>query len=457
MRRLGELFFMRPNASGQITRTLATSTVTVNTRLAHPILRSLPALNELSLRYPKAISLGSGRPADQFCQPEKIQGLLKHFQTYAEQHKPTPYNQLIGQYTPSAGIINEIVAKHLEVDEAIKVSPQDIVITLGFQEAIELCVKVLFNKNDVLIIPDPIFVGVTGSAILSGVNIQPFKWKGGVFNKTEFAKVLSEIRKKGLNPKALYVIPDFSNPYGECLPLKDRQALLEWAKKEGIFILEDNAYSVFRYQGTKIPTLKALDKEKRVVYLGTAAKTVYPGLRIGYVVAEGACVTPEGTESKLAAEFAKAKCFNTVNTPPLQQALFASVLLSNEYSLQKFNQPQVDFNKKNLECAQNALLKCFPREKYPAVTWNKPEGGYFIVINLPFIFGLQALEECAQKHGVIVIPLEMFSFNSDKSTEVRISFTNMKPEVLEEAIIRFSEYVKSKLDLKVKDTIRARL
>lgn len=420
--------------------------INLNANLSHPILDVMPALNELSLKYPSAISLGSGRPSDQFCQPEKVLSFLDEYEKYAKQYKQKiPYNRLIGQYGPSAGIVNEIVANHLRTDESIHVEPEDIVMTVGFQEAIELVVKTLFNKNDVIIIPDPIFVGVTGSAILNNTNIYPIKWKGDNFDKNQFEKIIADVKKQGLNPKAIYVIPDFSNPYSTNLPYEDRIALLNWAQQNSVLVIEDNPYGVFRYEDKKIPTLKSLDKFKNVIYLGTAAKTVYPGLRIGYVVADQICQLSNGKKTTLAKELAKAKSFNTVNTPPLEQALFASVLLRNKYSLVEFNQPQVVFNKENLRRMQLALNKHFPKDKYPNIKWNNPKGGYFLVINLPFEFGIKELEESAREHNVIVIPLSMFSYIGGPSNEVRLSFTNMNPEIIEEGIARFAKYVKFKL------------
>lgn len=441
----------RENQSKNMSLEEENTVVTCNEKLFHPILNTLPALNELSLKYPKAISLGSGRPASQFCQPEQALELLNIYKEYVHAQNPdTLLNLLLGQYGPSAGIINEIVAKHLDVDEGIKVSPKAIVITVGFQEAIELCVKALFKTTDVLIIPDPIFIGVTGSALLNGVNIFPMRWKGDSFNEELFNNMLESIKLKSLNAKAMYLIPDFNNPYSTCLTLEDRLKILDWADKNNILLIEDNAYSMFRYKGEKIPTLKSLDKKKRVIYISTAAKTIYPALRIGYVVADQICEVESGPSAApvlLATKLAEIKAFLTVNTPALEQAIFASALLKDDYSLKKTTEKQVNFNRDNLSAMLLALEKYFPKEKFANINWNSPQGGYFIVMNLPFVFGIEDLEKCADEFGVIVIPLSMFSLLDESSTEIRLSFTNVSAELIDKAIERLSNYVSYKLEL----------
>lgn len=417
----------------------------VRPELSNPLLTSLSQLSGLFLKYPSAIPLGSGRPADRFCDPEQAITLLPLYREYTEAKKPSSYRRMMSQYGSAAGLINEIIARHLEIDEGIKVKPEHIVVTVGFQEAVDICMKTLFGENDVLIVPDPVFTGITGAALLNKVELAPLTWDGAHFDPLQFDALLTSLRTKGKKPKALYVIPDFSNPSGASLPLQDRKLLLEWAHKNHILLIEDNPYNVFRYEGEKISTLKALDVHDSVIYIGTAAKTVYPALRIGYLVATQEVLTGDKSTA-LSTEFSKVKSFNTVNTPAMEQALFASILLKHDYSLIAYNQAQCDFNKKNLQQMLSALEEAFPTDVYPDVKWNRPQGGYFLVLHLPFYFGLVEMEECAEKYGVIVTPISMFSLSNAPRSDVRLSFTNVSPELICKGISKFAEYVKFRLE-----------
>lgn len=418
-----------------------TQATTINKRFQHHVLNSIMLLNELGLKYPNAISFGSGRPHDLFCEPEKLIDLLPLFKQYLLQNNSVvTFDNLLGQYGPSAGIIRQIVAEHLRVDEGIIAAPEDIVITLGCQEAIELCTKVLFDDNDVLMMPDPIFIGMTGSAIINNVNIWPFDWSGEQFDLDFFEKEVAAIRKNKKIPKAIYLIPDFNNPYGTQLALGCRVKLLAFAKKENIIIVEDAAYRFFDYHHTaRLPSLKALEPDN-VIYLGSAAKTVYPGLRIGYLVAGQRALIGEKSFA-LAQVFAQAKSFMSVNTPPIDQAIFAGLLLKYNYSLKEYCKPQVDFNKNNLSIMLEALEKSFPSLTYPKITWNKPRGGYFVLIKLPFYFGYDEMEECAKAYNIIVTPLSLLSISDKPRMEVRLSFTNVSPEKIREGIKRFASFV----------------
>lgn len=299
----------------------------INPRLSHPILESIKYLNEFSLAFPKAISLSAGRPAERFFRPQELLEALPFFYDYVKERYPhQSIDTILGQYGPSAGLIQTIVVEHLRVDHNIHAKPEDIVLTLGCQEGLELCVKVLFDENEVLLIPEPIFVGITGSAIINGVNLYPFDWDGSKFDETLFENMIHQVQASNKRPKAIYIIADYNNPHGSCLSLEDRKRLIAFAKKHQLLIIEDSTYAFFNYQDNeRIPSLKALDDEQ-VIHVGSAAKTIYPALRIGYLVASQR-VSLNHKMTSLAQVFALVKSFMSVNTPAMDQALFASLLL----------------------------------------------------------------------------------------------------------------------------------
>ncbi|WP_095107930.1 PLP-dependent aminotransferase family protein [Pseudomonas sp. Irchel 3E20] len=401
-----------------------------------PTLNVIHLLNTLSSENPEAISLASGRPDDEYCDPSLIHKGLARFTQYLADTDQSLATTLC-QYGKTGGIINPILARYLYKDEDISVENADnIVVCLGFQEAATLTLLSVFDDGGVLLVPDPVFCGITGIAKLLGIRVVPVAMD--IFLDPTALRLLARaIESAGDKIKALYVIPDFSNPTSDCLGLAERKELLALAEELDFFILEDNAYSYFRYEGSKVPALKALES-RRVFYLGSFAKSIFPGLRMGYVVApEGEGVKPFSTQ------LCKAKSLVTVNTPALCQAVVAGLLIEHQYSLKALNQPRVLAYQQK----RNTMIDCLEHE-FPyslgveqRVTWNRPAGGFFINVQLPFAFGYLQMCECANQFKVIVFPTSLFSLMNGASTQVRLSFSNASLEQIERAVSRLRAYV----------------
>jgi (S)-3,5-dihydroxyphenylglycine transaminase len=190
-----------------------------------------------------------------------------------------------------------------------------------------------------------------------------------------------------------------------------------------------------------------LDSNKKVVYLGTFAKTLYPSIRMGYVIADQ---IESKTNNRLVDLMIKVKSVITVNTPGIMQAFVGGLLIQNNYSLVKFNEERVSAYRSNRDLMLAELSKHFPNDDNNDVniTWNKPEGGFFVIINLPFEFALNELKDCAKEYKVIVFPVSLFSLHGEFKQQVRLAFTNVSPELIKEAIDRFAKYVKLMLNQK---------
>ncbi|MGX9570851.1 MULTISPECIES: aminotransferase-like domain-containing protein [Pseudomonas] len=411
-----------------------------NTIFEDPILNVIHLLNSIAQENPEAISLASGRPDDEQCDPVLIDKGLSRYQQHVastEQSLAT----LLCQYGKTAGVINDILADYLQVDEGIKVlNPESIVVCMGFQEACTLTLLSIFEGGGILLVPDPVFSGITGIAKLLRIKILPVPM-ATFLNPTALRKVAEDLESRGEKIKALYAIADFSNPTADSLSYHDRRAMLRLAKEMDFFILEDTAYSYFRYEGEKIPSMKSIDSS-RVFLLGSFSKSIFPGLRMGYVVApEGDGVMPFSTR------LCKAKSLVTVNTPALCQAVVAGLLIENHYSLKGLNQPRVlSYTNK-----RDHMIKCLERQ-FPlkadarrTITWNHPAGGFFINVHLPFVFGYSEMCECAKDFKVIVFPTSLFSLTNDAVTQVRLSFSNATTPEVTQAIDRFRAYVEFKM------------
>jgi len=156
--------------------------------------------------------------------------------------------------------------------------------------------------------------------------------------------------------------------------------LIEVAADEDLLILEDDPYGLFGLDDRRSPTLKSLDTGQRVIYLGSFAKSVFPGARVGFMVADQAVVSAAGHRSLLADELSTVKSMVTVNTSPIAQAVIGGFLVSCGYSLRAANREKIAFYRRNLRALLAALERHFSD---PAITWNSPGGGFFAVLDVP--------------------------------------------------------------------------
>ena len=406
----------------------------------NPTLEVMNFLNGIIDQFPEAISLASGRPQECFFRPDTwLDGLKDFYRYFADKKRITPEAaaKRIAQYGDTGGIINELIAQMLLLDENIAVNPQDILITNGAQEAMALCVDGLFTpEKDVLLTFDPTYIGITGLANLRNIEVVSVNNGPQGIDLQHLVDVERSIAARGKRAKALYVIPDFNNPTGSCLPLDQRRALLELCDRMKILIIEDNPYGMFRFEGQPLPTLKALDPAKVVLYIGTFSKTLCPGLRVGYLVSDQQI---EGGAS-LIGHFTRLKSFLSVNTGQVAQAIVGGQLLQHQCSLARHVSMMTDFYHEN----RNRMLTCLKQQfsdQLPGVHWNVPEGGFFIHLTLPVVFSKAEAYECAENFSVIGVPMSFFTTNGSHANGVRLSFSNISPAKIEDSIIRLRNYI----------------
>lgn len=408
-----------------------------------PLLEVMNFLNEVVLRYPHAVSFAPGRPAERHFDVERSLAETPAFVAHRAAATGWPplavWNDL-GQYNKTNGIINDLVARQLELDEGIRVRPESIMITQGCQEAMTVLLLGLFDPaRDVLLVSDPTYIGITGLADILGIEMVPVPTGDEGLAVDAVAAAIAGVRRAGKRPRALYDIPDFNNPLGTQMPLAARHALLGVLHTEGVLLFEDNPYGMFSYDGDPLPTLKALDRHGVVVYLGSFSKTLYPGLRAGYLIADQEVVGPSGERTSLAAELSKVKSLTTVTTAPVLQAVVGAQLIENGGSLRDFVRGKLPFYKAN----RDRMLACLERDlgEIEGVRWNRPAGGFFLTVHLPFAFDDACLQDCARDYGVVVCPMSFFALSPGRESQVRISFSYVDEAQIEEGIGRFARFV----------------
>ncbi|MEU9850941.1 PLP-dependent aminotransferase family protein [Streptomyces sp. NPDC047985] len=415
--------------------------------LCDPSLESMTFLNEISHRYPKALSFAAGRPHEGFFDTSDIQRYIDRFCAHLRQERgfsDEEVRRTLFQYGRTKGIIHELIARNLESDEAINVDPESIVVTVGCQEAMVMVLRALrTDDRDVLMTVSPSYVGITGAARLVDMKVATVSVGDSGIDFDALDAVVRETREKGLRPRALYLVPDYSNPTGLTLSEEDRRRLLHRSRTEGFLILEDNPYGLFHGFRERQRTIKSLDHDRRVVYLGSFAKTGLPGARIGYVVADQVITGGARAVELLADQLAKIKSMLTVNTSPIAQAVVAGRLLENDCSLVAANRRETALYQDHMRCAQAALERHFTG--VPGVTWNRPDGGFFIVVDLPFAVGDDELERCAQDHDVIFTPMAHFGADPRSRRQIRLSVSQLGDAEIDLGVERLRAFVDAHL------------
>ncbi|MFD8594346.1 PLP-dependent aminotransferase family protein [Kitasatospora sp. NPDC059646] len=420
--------------------------------LADPLLDAMTFLNEVTERYPDALSFAPGRPHEGFFEPEDVHTYLDAYLAHLAERGlgSGAVRTALFQYGPTKGIIADLVARTLANDEGLHADPASLVLTVGAQEGMLLVLRALCaTPEDVLLVSSPCYVGVTGAARLLDLTTVPVpEGPGGGPDPAAVREAARAVRAAGRRPRALYVVPDFANPSGASMPVGARAGLLDAAAEEGLLVIEDNPYGFFTREpgepGAR-PTLKALDRRRRVVYLGSFAKTCFPGARLGYVVADQQVLAPDGRRTLLADELAKLKSMTTVNTPALSQAVIGGMLLRHGCRLREANGPARAHYAANLAALLRELERHFPPAERArlGVSWNEPEGGFFAVLQVPFTADEAAMERCAREHGVLWTPMAPFYPAGGGERRLRLSISALSGRQIEAGVARLAEFVRA--------------
>ncbi|MBE1489199.1 aminotransferase class I/II-fold pyridoxal phosphate-dependent enzyme [Plantactinospora soyae] len=419
--------------------------------LSDPLLDTMNFLNEITMRHPQAISFAAGRPYDGFFSTEQIFDYLGRYLKHLEDEGRTPdqIRSLLYQYGPTAGQIRELVGDALRIDENIDVPAESIVVTVGAQEAMLLVLRALASgPADVLLVASPCYVGITGVARLLDVEVVPVVERPDGLAAEDVVEAIRAQLARGRRPKALYVIPDHSNPAGTTMPLPTRRALLDLAARHDILLVEDSPYRLVS-PGNQLPTLKSLDTEHRVVHIGSFAKTIFPGARVGFVVADQPVRDAAGRTGLLAGELTKIKSMVTVNTSSLSQAVVAGALLSVDGSLAALNAGPAGHYGESMRLILDHLDRELPaaRRAELGVTWNSPSGGFFLTMSVPFRADNAALGRSAEHFGVLWTPMSYF-YPGDVGGErgIRLSTSYLTAADIEEGIARLARFVEAEVD-----------
>jgi len=415
--------------------------------LGDPLLDVMNFLNEVVLRHPGAISFAPGRPSERHFDVERGLGraaLWVDSRAGASGESPRAVWNSLGQYGSTNGIITDLIARQLAVDEGIDAAPESIVVTTGCQEGMAILLLGLIDPSaDALLVSDPTYIGIPGLARLLGITVVPVPTGERGLEPAAVLRGIEDSRRMGRRPRALYDIPDFNNPLGTRMPVEVRRVLLGLAREHEMLIWEDNPYGMFSYDGPPLPTMKALDEQGVVVYMGSFSKTLFPGLRLGFLVADQRVLLPSGKRVPLAAELSKVKSLTTVNTSPLTQAISGGLLIEAGGSLRPLMAEKLPIYRANRDRMLDSLEENLGGVE--GVRWNRPEGGFFLTLDLPFELTDERLLVCVQDYGVVVCPMRFFALTPGRERQVRLAFSYVTEEQIAEGVARFARFVRDQV------------
>ncbi|MEU9125515.1 PLP-dependent aminotransferase family protein [Streptomyces sp. NPDC048506] len=413
-------------------------------------------LNDVAQEYPDAVSFAAGRPYEGFFDLGDVHRYLDRFVAHLRATSggdEARVRRTLLQYGRTKGIIHDLVARNLAVDEGIEADPESIVVTVGCQEALFLTLRALRRtERDAVLAVVPCYVGLSGAAELAELPVLPVENSAAGIDLDDLVRVVERAKADGRRPRACYVVPDFANPSGASMPRATRERLLELAEEHDFLLLEDNPYGLFHQAAARPPTLKALDRSRRVVYLGSYAKTGIPGARIGFVVADqtvdvgaGDPVPAEGgrpaRSETLADQLAKIKSMLTVNTAPLAQAVIGGKLLAHDCDLRAANARETRVYQDNLRRVLDGLAERFPAGSSPSVSWNAPTGGFFVILTVPFPADDALLALSARKHKVLWTPVHHFYGDGVARHQIRLSFSQLTPDEIDRGLDRLAAFI----------------
>ncbi|WP_327370494.1 aminotransferase-like domain-containing protein [Streptomyces sp. NBC_01217] len=406
------------------------------------VLDSMSFLSEVAERHPGAVSFAAGRPYEGYFDPESIP---RHIETYRRYLRDTAglddtvVRQRLMQYGSTKGIAREVLAEHLLRDEGIDADVDAIVTTVGCQEAMYITARALHSRpEDVLLAVSPTYSGFLGAAALAGIRVLPVADSPDGMDLDDLSRTVRSARAAGLRPRALYVVPDFANPSGMSLDERTRSHLLALAGELDLLIVEDSPYRLIGGEGRRA-SLKARDTERRVLHLGSFAKTVFPGVRVGYCVADQR--TDDG--GVLADRLARIKSMVTVNTSPVTQAIVAGCLLEHDFSLESANTRETAAYRRNLTHLLEGLTARFGPDAHEehGVSWNVPTGGFFAVLTTDFTVDDALLEHSADRYGVLWTPMHHFFHGGPQPSGMRLSCSSLSPAEIDTGLDRLAAMV----------------
>jgi GntR family transcriptional regulator/MocR family aminotransferase len=316
--------------------------------------------------------------------------------------------------------LREAIAAHVRVSRAVACEAGQVFVVNGSQQALDLVSRVLVDRSDGVMVEDPGYPGARAAFAMAGASVYPLPVD------SEGADI-SRISDRARRSRVAFVTPSHQFPLGVTMTVSRRLALIEWARRSGSWIIEDDYDSEYRYRGKPLPSLQGLDRFGRVIYVGTFSKTLFPSLRLGFMVLPPALVELfRGVRSVLDA-----------HSPLIEQGILAAFIADGHYAR------HVRRMRALYQERQSILLEAAARELRGLLRVEASDGGMHLVGWLPRDVNDVDVAKRAKTHGVIASPLSMCAAAPRKEAALLLGYAPFGRDQILDGVKRLARALRS--------------
>jgi DNA-binding transcriptional MocR family regulator len=375
------------------------------------------------LQRPEIVSLAGGAPYMEAMPPERVIEITREV---LERD-----SAIALQYGGAHGVhgLKEQLVRCM-AEESIEADPHELIVTDGAQQALELLAKIFLDPGDVILVEAPTYVGALGAFASYQADIRTVTMDDDGVDPAALSAALDQLRRGGLRPKFLYLVPTFQNPSGVTLAAERRRPILDICRDNDVLVIEDNPYALVRFEGEPVTPLRALAPDQ-VIYLGTLSKIFSPGMRIGWVLA------PEPVRDRLVL----AKEAADLCSSPFTQ-MIAEAYLGSDHA-----RADLDVIRKIYRDRRDAMLDAMDEHFPPEARTRVPEGGLFLWVTIPGPLDTKAMLGRALEAGVAYVPGTAFYPDGSGRDSMRLNFSFPPPERIEEGMRRLGAVLNEELEL----------
>ena len=373
---------------------------------------------------PEVISLAGGFPDTSTFPPETFAAVAQRIAAESCA-KALQYGPTEGLEETKACIAEVMAAEGMQAD------PEDVIVTTGGQQGIDLITRTLIDPGDVIIAEGPTYPGAVPSFSSFQADVVQIDMDADGMRVDLLEETLDRLEREGRRPKFIYTIPSFQNPAGVSMSLPRRKRLVEVAHERELLVLEDNPYGLLRYEGEPLPPLHALDGGVYVMHLGTFSKILSPGIRLGWVVAPPPVIAKVNL-GKQAADL----CTSTL-----------SQLMVQAYFEQGRWRDYVESLSELYRGRRDTLLDALAEHFPPQAEWTRPAGGLFVWATLPDFIDTTDLLARALRENVAFVPGRAAFLDGRGASSMRLNFSGCDDAQLREGVRRIGEVITEQVEL----------
>jgi 2-aminoadipate transaminase len=377
---------------------------------------------------PEVISLAGGLPDTSTFDPALFARLMTQI----------PTAQAL-QYGPSEGLVGvrEAICSVMAAEDML-VDPDEVIVTTGGQQAIDLVSKALIDPGDVVIAEAPTYPGAVPTFCAYEAEVIQIEMDADGMSIDVLEQTLARLDGERRRPKFIYTIPTFQNPAGVTMSLERRRRLVALARERELIVLEDNPYGMLRYEGDPLPTLRSLEvpagsteDNDFVIYTGTMSKILSPGVRVGWLVAP----------RPLLAKLILGKQSADLCSSTLAQHFVAAYFASGDW------RPYVASLREIYHRRRDVILDALAEHLPAAASWTHPQGGLFIWVTLPDYINTTDLLARALAENVAFVPGEAAFADGRGRASMRLNFSSSTEDEIREGVRRIGKIVAQQVAL----------